>query len=152
MKALPFIMLMFLLGTLASPARIRQKKSLLLVCQGAEEFVRDNPRAEQVLLMREEVESLINEGNYPVVIECDRKVAWIFVNDPDNGRDYPEVNFKSDYFEMLDLFPLKINRTLKKRLKIGNKEFLETLGIKYLVKNGEVISEIDYDRFEKFMF
>ena len=148
MKALPFIMLMFLLGTLASPARIRQKESLLLVCQGAEEFVRDNPRAEQVLLMREEVESLIKEGNYPVVIECDRKVAWIFVNDPDNGRDYPEVNFKSDYFEMLDLFPLKINRTLKKRLKIGNKEFLETLGIKYLVKNGEVISEIDYDRFE----
>ena len=102
--------------------------------------------------MREEVESLIKEGNYPVVIECDKKVAWIFLNDPDDGRDYPEVNFESNYFEMLDLFPLKINRTLKKSLKMGNKEFLEALGIEYIVRNGEVFSRIDYNKFERFMF
>ena len=152
MKALPFVLLMFLLGTLVSPAKIRPKETLLLVCQGNENFSRDNPRAEQVLLMREEVESLIKEGNYPVVIECDKKVAWIFLNDPDDGRDYPEVNFESNYFEMLDLFPLKINRTLKKSLKRGNKEFLEALGIEYIIRNGEVFSRIEYDKFEKFMF
>ena len=102
--------------------------------------------------MREEVESLIKEGNYPVVIECDKKVAWIFLNDPDDGRDYPEVNFESNYFEMLDLFPLKINRTIKKRIRSANKEFVEDMRIEYIIRNGEVFSRIEYDKFEKFMF
>ena len=150
MKSLPFILLMFLVGTLVSPAR--PKETLLLVCQGNEKFSRENPRIEQVLLMREEVESLIKSGSLPVVIECDRNVVWVYLNDPDNGRDYPVADFKSDYFETLDLFPLKLTKKLKKMLKKGNKEFLETLGVEYIVKNGEVFSKIDYDKFEVFAF
>ena len=150
MKSLPFILLMFLVGTLVSPAR--PKETLLLICQGNEEFSRENPRIEQVLLMREEVESLIKSGSLPVVIECDRNVVWVYLNDPDDGRDYPVADFKSDYFETLDLFPLKLTKKLKKMLKKGNKEFLETLGVEYIVKNGEVFSKIDYDKFEVFTF
>jgi len=136
---------------MSAPHR-RPKKELLLTCQGRETFSRDNPRAADVLCLREEMESLIKEGNIPVVIECDRSVAWIYLNDP-MGRDYPEVDFESDYFEIiLDLFPLKINRELKKSLTVGNKAFMEKLGIEYLVEDGEVISKIDYDKFENFMF
>jgi hypothetical protein len=69
------------------------------------------------------------------------------------GRDYPEVDFDSDYFDIiLDLFPLKINKELKRSLRLGNKAFMEALGIEYLVEDGEVISLIDYDKFENFMF
>ena len=153
MKTLPFILLMIMVGTLATSAPLKgPKKELLLTCQGKENFSRDNPRAEQVLLLREEMESLIREGNIPIVIECDKDVAWIYLNDP-LGRDYPEVDFDSDYFEIImDLFPLKINKELKKSLSVGNKKFMETLGVEYLIENGEVISKIDYDKFENFMF
>ena len=127
--------------------------ALLLSCQGNENFCRDNPRPAQIFSLREEMESLIKEGNIPVVIECDRNVAWLYLNDPDGGRDYPEVNFQSDYFEIImDLFPLKINKELKMALKLGNASFMEILGIKYQVENGEVVSKIDYDKFENFVF
>ena len=102
--------------------------------------------------MREEVESLIKSGSLPVIIECNRNVVWVYLNDPDDGRDYPVADFKSDYYETLDLFPLKLTKKLKKMLKKGNKEFLETLGVEYIVKNGEVFSKIDYDKFEVFAF
>ena len=154
MKTLPFILLMMVVvGTLAMSApQGRHKKELLLTCQGKETFSRDNPRPADIYCLREEMESLIKGGSFPVVIESDRDVAWIFLNDP-LGRDYPEADFESDYFEIIeDLFPLKINKELKKSLKIGNKAFIETLGIEYLVENGEVFSLIDYDKFENFMF
>ena len=150
MKSLALILLMFLGETLASPAR--PKETLLLVCQGNEEFSRENPHIEQVLLMGEEVESLIKSGSLPVVIECDRNVAWVYLNDPYDGRDYPVADFKSDYFETLDLFPLKLTKKLKKMLKKGNKKFLETLGVEYIIKNGEVFSKINYNKFEAFAF
>ena len=150
MKSLPFILLMFLVGTLVSPAR--PKETLLLICQGNEEFSRENPRIEQVLLMREEVESLIKSGSLPVVIECDRNVVWVYLNDPDDGRDYPVADFKSDYFETLDLFPLKLTKKLKKKKKKGNKEFLETLGVEYIDKNREVLSKINNDKYEGIAF
>ena len=153
MKTLPFILLVIMVGTLAASTPQKwPKKALLLTCEGNETFTRDNPRAADVLLLREEMQSLIKEGNIPIVIECDRDVAWIYLNDP-MGRDYPEVNFESDYFEIiLDLFPLKINKELKRSLSAGNKAFMEALGIEYLVQDGEVISKIDYDKFENFMF
>ena len=153
MKTLPFILLMIMVGTLAASAPLKgPKKELLLTCQGKETFSRDNPRAADVLCLREEMESLIREGNIPIVIECDKDVAWIYLNDP-LGRDYPEVDFDSDYFEIiLDLFPLKINKELKKSLAVGNKAFMDALGVEYLIEDGEVISKIDYDKFENFMF
>ena len=144
---------MIMVGTLAASTPQKwPKKALLLTCEGNETFTRDNPRAADVLLLREEMQSLIKEGNIPVVIECDRDVAWIYLNDP-MGRDYPEVDFDSDYFEIImDLFPLKINKELKKSLAVGNKAFMDALGVEYLIENGEVISKIDYDKFENFMF
>ena len=144
--------MVILVGTAMSAPQRRPKKELLLSCQGKETFCRDNPRPADVQFLREEMESLIKEGNIPIVIESDRDVAWIFLNDP-MGRDYPEANFESDYFEViLDLFPLKINKELKKSLNNGNKAFMEALGIEYLVEDGQVISKIDYDKFENFMF
>ena len=153
MKSLPFVLLMIMVGTIAMSAPCKcHKKELLLTCQGKETFSRDNPRPADIMSLREEMESLIKDGSIPIVIECDKDVAWIFLNDP-MGRDYPEVNFESDYFEIiLDLFPLKINKELKRSLKQGNKAFMEALGIEYLVENGEVISLINYDKFEDFMF
>lgn len=143
-------MLAFIIGTIASSA---QRKELVLICQGAEEFSRDNARAEQVLCLREEMSSLIRYGSIPIVIECDKDVAWLYLNDPYSGRDYTEINFESDYFEIItDLFPLKLTKKLKRSLKKGNKEFIKTLGIEYLIENGEVFSIIDYEKFEKFMF
>ena len=153
MKKLSILLLPFLVCTLAFLVPNKEpKNALLLVCQGNEEFSRDNQRAEEILLLREEMESLIKEGNIPIVIECDKDIAWLYLNDP-MGRDYPEVNFESNYFEIiLDLFPLKINKELKKSLKKGNKTFMEKLGIEYVIEDGEVFSKIDYDKFEKFMF
>ena len=108
MKKLLLILLVVMVTSAMSAPQKKHNKELLLTCQGKENFSRDNPRAADVLCLREEMESLIKEGNIPIVIECDRNVAWIYLNDP-MGRDYPEVNFESDYFEIiLDLFPLKI--------------------------------------------
>ena len=147
------VFLLMLMVSIVSIARSYPKKALLLSCEGNENFCRDNPRPAQIFSLREEMESLIKEGNIPVVIECDKDVAWIVLNDPVGGRGYPEVNFKSDYFDtILDLFPLKINQTLKKKLKDGNKAFINTLGIEYVVSQGEVISKIDYEKFEDFMY
>ena len=152
MKKLLLILLVIMVASAMSAPQRRHNKELLLTCQGKETFSRDNPKPADIQFLREEMESLIREGNIPIVIECDRDVAWIFLNDP-MGRDYPEVDFESDYFEIiLDLFPLKINKELKKSLRQGNKAFMEALGIKYLVENGEVISLIDYEKFENFMF
>lgn len=152
MKKLLLILLLAMVGFAISAPLRKHKKELLLTCQGKETFSRDNPRAADVLCLREEMESLIKEGNFPVVIECDRDVAWLYLNDP-MGRDYPEVDFESDYFEIImDLFPLKINYRLKKDLEKGNQKFFETLGIEYSIENGEVISKIDYEKFEKFLF
>ena len=152
MKKLLLILLVIMVASAMSTPQRRHNKELLLTCQGKETFSRDNPKPADIQFLREEMESLIKEGSIPIVIECDRDVAWIFLNDP-MGRDYPEVDFESDYFEIiLDLFPLKINKELKKRLKIGNKAFIDALGIEYLVENGEVISKIDYEKFENFMF
>lgn len=152
MKKLLLIFMVVIVASATSTPQRKHNKQLLLTCQGKENFSRDNPRAADVLCLREEMESLIKEGNIPIVIECDRNVAWIYLNDP-MGRDYPEVDFESDYFEIImDLFPLKINKQLKKSLSVGNKAFMEALGIEYLVENGEVISLIDYDKFENFMF
>ena len=98
------------------------------------------------------MKALIKNGSIPIVIEGENNVAWIYLNDPE-GRDYPDIDFESNYFEIIqDLFPLKINKELQKSLKKGNKAFLKTLGIEYIIEGEEVISRINYKVFEKFMF
>ena len=152
MKKLLLILLAIMVTSIMSAPQRKPQKELLLTCQGKETFFKDNPRPADIQFLRKKMESLIREGNIPIVIECDKDVAWIFLNDP-MGRDYPEVDFDSDYFDIiLDLFPLKINKELKRSLSAGNKAFMEALGIEYLVQDGEVFSLIDYDKFENFMF
>lgn len=140
---------MFLMGTLTVQAQ--NDAPLKLICQGAEELSVYIEYPEEVLQLRDEIEFLIKRGNFPIVIEEKRNVLWVYLNDPHGGKDYPVANFKSDYFETVDLFPLKLTKQLKVCLKKGNKFLLETLGIKYLVKNGEVISNIDYSKFDRFI-
>lgn len=152
MKTLPIAVLMFLVGTFAYSSNPRNKK-LIITYQENEEFVMSNPQTGQVLFLSEEISSLIKDGNIPIVIECDKDVAWIYLNDIYDGRDYPEVEFDSDYFNVImDLYPVKINKELKKKLKKGNKAFIDALGIEYVIEGGEVVSKINYDKFEKFMF
>ena len=40
---------------------------------------------------------------------------------------------------------------LKNSLIKGNKVFFETLGIEYIIENEEVISKINYEKFERFV-
>ena len=149
MKNLVYLLLAIFVATLSIT---NHSNKLVLSCQGTQEFTRSKFNNEQISLLREEMASLIKEGNFPILIEGNRNVAWLYLNDP-LGRDYPDVDFESDYFDVImDLFPLKINHQLKKNLKKGNREFFEALGIEYLIEDGEVISKIDYEKFEKFMF
>ena len=125
---------------------------LVFTCDGYTTTFRQNLKVEEVSSLRNRMESLIKSGSIPLVIESKNDVAWIYLNDPE-GRDYPEVNFESDYFEIItDLFPLKLTNKLKKSLKKGNKTFMKTLGVEYVIENEEVISKINYDIFERFMF
>ena len=91
-------------------------------------------------------------GSYPIVLECNRNVVWVFLNDSLKGTDFPAATFESDYFDFLDLFAIKLTKKLRKVLKSGNKELLQTLGIEYIVKGEEVFSQIDYEKFGKFAF
>ena len=114
---------------------------------------RQDLKDEEIPSLRNRMESLIKTGHIPVVIEEGNNVVWLYLNDPYGGRGYPETNFDSDYFEIItDLFPLKLTNRLKRSLKRGNKSFVKTLGIEYIVENDEVISRINYDTFEKFIF
>ena len=152
MKKLFIMLLMLLIGESAFSAPQQHKKQLILTYDRCEEILMESPRNDVSLSLWEKIESLIKDGEYPVVIEYDHDIAWILLNDPDNSRDYPEAHFKSDYFETItDLFPIKINKTLKNSLIKGNKVFFETLGIEYIIEDEEVISKINYDKFERFV-
>lgn len=149
MKKFRFL-LMFLLWTLTLHAQ--NNAPLKLICQGTKEHSAYIKHQEEALQLRDEVEFLIKDGNYPVVIEEKRNVLWVYLNDPYGAKDYPVSNFESDYFETVDLFPLKLTNQLKSCLKKGNKFLLETLGITYIINDGEVISKIDYNKFDRFVF
>lgn len=152
MKTLPFVLSMFLIGTLAYAAPQQRTNPIVLTYEGNEIVLMENPRNEESLFPQREMESLIRKGESPIIIEVNRDIAWIYLNDS-NGKDYPETNIKSDYFEIIwGVFPIKMNKTLKNSLKRGNKAFFETLGIEYIIKNNDVISKIDYGKFDRFAF
>lgn len=145
---LPAVLLMFMVGTLAFCGPV-QKKTLVLIYQGSSDSIKSEP----ILFLRDEMCSLIKQGGFPLIVEKDKDVAWIYLNDPEGARDYPGVNFESDYFEVImDLFPIKLTKKLKNALKKGSKNFITTLGIAYVVEDDEVISRIDYKKFEKFVY
>lgn len=138
------------MGTLTLQAQ--NGAPLRLISQGTQELSVYIEHQEEALQLRDEIEFLIKSGNYPVVIEEKRNVLWVYLNDPYGGKDYPVSNFESDYFETIDLFPLKLSNQLKSCLKKGNKFLLETLGIRYIIKDGEVVSKIDYNKFDRYVF
>lgn len=144
------LLLMFLIMTLTLQAQ--NDAPLQLISQGTQELSVYIEHQEEALQLRDEIEFLIKNGNYPVVIEEKRNVLWVYLNDPYGGKDYPVSNFESDYFETIDLFPLKLTNQLKSCLKKGNRFLLETLGIRYIIKDGEVISKIDYSKFDRYVF
>lgn len=152
MKTLPIVLVMLLVGAFSYSSNPQNKK-LIIKYQDIEEFLMDNPGTGKVVFLDEKMTSLIKEGKIPIVIEQEKNVAWIYLNDIYGGRDYPEVDFESDYLNIImDLFPLKINRNLRKKLKKGSNAFFDALGVKYLIEDGEIISKINYDKFEKFIF
>ena len=92
----------------------------------------------------------------PIVIEGDKQIAWIYLNTIDDPRGYEGEDFdeiQTEYIELsMDLFPIKINRKLRRKLQRGYDKFFETIGVEYFIgENDEVISKIDYDKFEKFI-
>lgn len=141
---------MFLVGTLTTQAQ--NYAPLKLVCQGSQELSVYIDQPKEISQLRNEMAFLIKKGNFPIVIEEKKDVIWIYLNDPYGGKDYPTIKFESDYFETIDLFPLKLTKQLKNHLKKGNKFLLETLGITYLIKNDEVISKINYNKFDRYVF
>ena len=150
MKNLSSILLMFLIGTLVFTT---QQSELFITYDGYKTTFRQNLKVEEVPSLRDRMSSLIKDGNVPIILEEENDVVWIFLNDSENARDYPDTELTSDYSEIIqDLFPLKLTKKLKKSLKKGNKAFIKTLGIEYLVENEEVISKINYKTFEKFVF
>ncbi len=146
MKSVPLFLLTILIGTLTLSS------DLVFTCDGYKTTFKQNLNTEEIPSLRERMKALIKNGSIPIVIEGENNVAWIYLNDPE-GRDYPDIDFESNYFEIIqDLFPLKINKELQKSLKKGNKAFLKTLGIEYIIEGEDVISKINYKVFEKFMF
>lgn len=153
MKTLPLLLSSIFVVSLACINPQQHEKPIVLTYEECEKVLMENPRDDESLSLTKEMESLIKDGKFPIIIEHDKNVAWIYLNDPTNSRDYPETNLKSDYFEIItDLFPIKINKTLKSSLKKGNKAFFETLGIEYVITKNEVISNINYEKFERFVF
>ncbi len=152
MKA-KILLSLFLFGTLAYAFPQQRGKPIVLTYDGNEKILMENPRNDEPIFPQTEMENLIRNGNFPIIIERDKDVAWILLNDPFNSRDYPEARFESDYFEIImGLFPIKMDKTLKNSFKRGNKAFFETLGIQYIIKKNEVISKINYEKFERFAF
>ena len=143
-------MLMILVGSLA----FAQEKSLLLTYQGEGAYSGIGIQSEDIPLLRDKMINLIKEGRTPIVIEGDWEVIWLYLNDTYDPRDWVEIDFESEYSdEIQDLFPIKTNNKIRKILKKkwDNNKLMETLGIRYQIENDEVVSIIDYEKFEKYL-
>lgn len=151
-KLFSSIWLMFL-GILVLTAQESQESTLFITYDGCKTTFRQSLKVDELSSLRNRMESLIKSGCIPLVIESENDVVWVYLNDPIGAKDYPEADFESDYFEVIkDLFPLKLTSKLKKSLKKGNRAFMKTLGVKYVIEDEEVISKINYNVFEKFAF
>ena len=112
------------------------------------------PEAEQDVIAR------LNENYLPVVVEYKKglfgkfrpSVAWIYLNTVDDPRGYPETTIQSDYFGVINLFCINLSFWLRLKLKKGVNHFFKTLGVEYYInENGEIISTINYNKFERFV-
>lgn len=82
-------------------------------------------------------------------------VAWIYLNDTKDPRDYHDVSdIESDYLGKIELFCINLSPRLRFILKAkGTKGLFDEIGVKYDTdENGDLISIIDYEKFEKFVY
>ena len=151
MKRLIVLMFMVAIGPLASS----QHASLMLTYQGNGVSAGIGTQVPQIPLLKDEMVERISKGYLPIVIEGNKQIAWIYLNTVDDPRGYEGEDFdeiQTEYIELsMDLFPIKINKKLRRKLQKGYDKFFETIGVEYFMENGEVISKIDYDKFEKFI-
>ncbi len=144
-------MLVFLVGSLAFA---QQKHGLMLTYQGHGSYSGHGITSKDIPEIREKMETLIRDGYLPILIEGDWEVIWLYLNDPINPIDCEEIDFESDYIcEIEDLFCIKTDEKIKTLLKEkwNNKKVLKLLGIRYKVKDDEVISAIDLRKFERYL-
>lgn len=148
-------MLMITIGSLA----FAQQTSLMLMFQG-HKATKGIPVYE-IPLLKDEILECIPNGYMPIVIEGNYEIAWIYLNTVDDPREYVGEDFdeiETSYIELYnDLFPIRINETLKELLTRkrygGFKKFFKTIGVRYSNDdNGEIITKINYDKFEPFVF
>ena len=82
-------------------------------------------------------------------------IAWIYLNDTKDPRDYHDVSdIESDYLGKIELFCINLSPRLRFILKVkGTEGFFNEIGVKYDTdENGDIISIIDYEKFEKFVY
>ena len=131
-----------------------QEKSLILTYQCGGSYNGYGIQSQDLPDIRERMSNLIKDGYSPILIEGDSEIIWLYIDDPYNPVDYVEMDFESEHSESIpDLFPIKTNRKLKRALKKwwNNERVLDILGIKYQVENDEVISVINYKKFERYL-
>ena len=150
-RLLLVLMLMIAIGQSASS----QHTSLMLTYQGNGVSAGIGTQISQIPLLKDEMVERITKGYLPIVIEGDKEIAWIYLNTIDDPRGYEGEDFdeiQTEYIELsMDLFPIKINKMLRRKLQRGYDKFFEAIGVEYSIENDEVISKIDYDKFERFI-
>jgi len=144
----------------SEPFASSQQTSLMLTWQKVGEVVKGiGTPVSQIPLLKDEMVECISNGYLPIVIEGDRDIAWIYLNTVDDPRGYEGEDFEiqTNFIELsMDLFPLKIEKRLMRKLRLGHenyKRFFKAIGVEYDEdENGEIISRINYKKFEKFVY
>ena len=135
------------------PLTFSQYTSLMFTYQGNGVFASIGTKTQQIPLLQEEMVERISKGYLPIVIEGNEEIAWIYLNTLDDPRGYEDLDVTTDYIELeMYLFPVKINKKLRRKLHSGYKTFFETIGVDYSIENGEIVSHIDYSKFEQFIY
>lgn len=153
MKKIVFIFVLLVsIGTIA----YGQHKSLILNYEGHQSYGGIGTPEKKIPELHDEMVELIKKGYATLVIEGNDEIAWILLNDVSNPKDYTDgsslASIESDYINLIqDLFPIKITKSLKRKLNRGINVFMTALGIEYVVDGDEVTTIVDYDKFEKYL-
>ena len=82
-------------------------------------------------------------------------VVWIYLNDTKHPRHYHDTShIKSDYLGQIELFCINLSPKLRFILKRkGTRDLLNEIGGEYNIdENGYIVSIIDYDKLEKYVY
>ena len=149
------LLVVLMLMVAIEPFASSQHTSLMLTYQGNGVLAGIGTQSQQIPLLKDEMVERISKGYLPIVIEGAEEIAWIYLNTIDDPRGYEGDDFEeiqTEYIELsMDLFPIKINKKLRRKLHKGYDKFFKAIGVEYSTENDEVITKIDYDKFEKFL-